>query len=130
MANANVRKIILLLCSDPVVLAVLRDHLERAGYLVMPTGDLGTAVDRLRECKADLLITSPYVDTMTGHEAAVYLRTKCNGLPVLIVDGYMDDDRLRYRESLSNFQVFPQAFSAADFIARVRGMIGESKPIV
>jgi CheY-like chemotaxis protein len=123
MGNGGSHKIILLLSSDPVVQSVLRDSLESNGYVVMATGNLGAAVERLRECKADLLIISPYVDTMTGHDAAIYLRTKCNGIPVLIVDGYMDDDRLRYRESLSNFQVFPAGFPAADFLAKVNEIL-------
>ncbi len=119
----GVRKIILLFCSDPVVMAVLRDSLENAGYLVMSAGDLGTAVDRLRECKADLLIVRPYVDSLTGHDAAIYLRTKCHGLPVLIVDGYLDDERLRDRAAIAMFEVFPGPFTAADFLAKVSSLV-------
>jgi CheY-like chemotaxis protein len=47
---------ILLLHSAPVVRSVLADILERAGYLVRVAGDLGTAVDMLKECAPDLLM--------------------------------------------------------------------------
>jgi CheY-like chemotaxis protein len=40
---------ILLLTSEPVARLVIQEVLERAGYAVMATGDLGTAVDRLKE---------------------------------------------------------------------------------
>ena len=48
---------ILLLVSDPVVRSVLQETLERAGYSVLSTGDLGQAVDRLKHTQPDLLLT-------------------------------------------------------------------------
>ena len=70
------KKSILLLISDSLVRSVISETLERAGYLVFPTGDLGSAVDWLKSCSPDLLITRPYVSGMTGHEAAKYLHGK------------------------------------------------------
>ena len=109
---------VLLLCSDPVMRAVLRETLEAEGYVVLATGNLGTAVDRIHETKPQLLIVRPYVDNITGHDAASYLRTKNPGMPVLIVSGSMDDDRLRYRESVAGFEVFPKPFTLPDAPAK------------
>lgn len=78
---------ILLLVSDPVVRSVLEETLEHAGYTVVAAGDLGHAVDRLKECQPDLLITRTYVESLPGHEAAMYLRTKCLRMKVLMVGG-------------------------------------------
>jgi CheY-like chemotaxis protein len=78
---------ILLLVSDPVVRSVLEETLEREGYTVRATGDLGQAVDRLTESTPDLLITRTYVRSIPGHEAAVYLLTKCPTMRVLMVGG-------------------------------------------
>jgi len=64
---------ILLLVSDPLVRSVLRETLEHEGYMVRAAGDLGQAVDRLKESVPDLLITRTYVESMPGHEAAMYL---------------------------------------------------------
>ena len=58
---------ILLLISEPLVRLVIQELLERAGYLVIATGDLGAAVDRMGELTPDLLIISPYVETITGN---------------------------------------------------------------
>lgn len=44
-----IKTTILLLVSDPLVRAVLRDTLEHEGYTVVSAGDLGNAVDRLKE---------------------------------------------------------------------------------
>jgi hypothetical protein len=77
---------VLLLGSEPVARLVMQEVREQAGY-VMATGDLGTAVDRVGECKPDLLIVSPYVETITGHEAAKYLQSRCPSMQILMVAG-------------------------------------------
>jgi CheY-like chemotaxis protein len=115
--------IILLLDSDPVMRAVLCDALESAGYLVVTAGDLGAAVDRVREMHPDLLVTRPYINSMTGHMAANYLRTKRPGLAVLIVGGFMDDDRVRDQDALGLFHVFPKPFSRNELLASVKEVL-------
>jgi DNA-binding NtrC family response regulator len=110
---------ILLLASEPVFRSVLKEVLEQAGHVVLATGSLGAAVARLKDSGIDLLITHPYVDNITGHEAAKYLRTKNPGMGVLIVAGLLDDDRLQYRASLEEFQIFPPPFTAAQLIKTV-----------
>jgi DNA-binding response OmpR family regulator len=114
---------ILLLVSDPLVRSVLQDTLEHEGYTVITAGDLGSAVDRLAEVTPDLLITRTYVEGMTGHDAATYLRTKSNGLRVLMVGGLLDDQRLKYRESLEGFDVFPKPYSAAELLQKVKEVL-------
>jgi DNA-binding response OmpR family regulator len=117
---------ILLLVSDPIVRAVLAETLEREGYTVLSTGDLGQAVDHLKECTPDLLITRTYVKSLTGHDAAIYLRTKCHNMRVLMLGGLLDDDRLKYREELEGFEVFPKPYAAAEMLQKVRAVL--SKP--
>jgi CheY-like chemotaxis protein len=118
---------ILLLVSDPIVRSVLQETLEHEGYMVMATGDLGQAVDRLKECAPDLLITRTYVQGLPGHDAAMYLRTKCLKMRVLMVGGLLDDQRLRNREELEGFRVFPKPYSAADFLQKVKEVLAEPR---
>ena len=117
---------ILLLVSDPVVRSVLKETLEREGHTVLAAGDLGTAVDRLKESAPDLLITRTYVEGLPGHDAAIYLRTKCPAMRVLILGGLLDDDRLQYREALQRFDVFPKPYTAAMLLQEVKHVL--SKP--
>lgn len=114
---------ILLLCYDPVLRLVMADVLGSKGYVVVATGDLGTAVDRLWDTPPDLLIIHPDLDGISGHDAALYLRTKSPGLRVLMVGGLLDDDRLRYREALQEFEVFPKPFKGSDLLARVEEVL-------
>ena len=117
---------ILLLVSDPVVRSVLKETLEDEGYTVHATGDLGQAVDMLKRCEPDLLITRNYVHGLPGHDAATYLRTKCTKMRVLMVGGLLDDDRLRHRETLQAFDVFPKPYPAAELLQKVKEVL--SKP--
>jgi len=110
---------ILLLASEPVVRQVLKEALEKAGYVVMATGSLGTAVDMLADCKAGLLVIPPYIDNLAGHEAAKYLRARNPHMGVLMVAGLLDDDRIRYRAKLEGFGIFPPPFTAAQLLHSV-----------
>jgi CheY-like chemotaxis protein len=117
---------ILLLVSDPIVRSTLSETLDREGYTVLATGDLGQAVDRLKECMPDLLITRTYVQSLSGHDAAVYLRTKCLKMKVLILGGLLADERLQYREALQGFEVYPKPYTAAELLQEVKEVL--SKP--
>jgi DNA-binding response OmpR family regulator len=110
---------ILLLDSDPLTRAILHDVLQRAGYLVMEAGDLGVAVDRLNMSRPNLLVVRPYISSMSGAKAAKYLRTKCPGLPVLMVDGFMADDRLRVQSEVHDMHLFPKPFAPRDLVDKV-----------
>src|ERR1700722_10181038 len=111
---------ILLLDSEPLVRAVLKEILENAGHVVLATGSLGVAVQELARCQVDLLITHPYVNNIPGHEAAKYLRTRCRQkLPVLIVAGFLKDERLQYRAAQEGFELFPPPYTAAQLLEEV-----------
>jgi two-component system cell cycle sensor histidine kinase/response regulator CckA len=116
---------ILLLVSDPLVRAVFKETLEGKGYTVLDVGGLGHAVERLRNCLPDLLITRTYIESLTGHDAAVYLRNKCPKMRVLIVGGLLDDDRLRNRELLQGFEVFPKPYTPAELLKKVQDVLSK-----
>lgn len=117
---------ILLLSSEPVVRLVIREVLERAGYVVMSTGDLGVAVDRMGEARPDLLMISPYVESISGYDAAKYLHSRCPEMRVLMVAGLLADDRLQYRAELEKVELFPKPFTAAELLAKVKDVLGRS----
>jgi DNA-binding response OmpR family regulator len=114
---------ILLLTSDPIVRSVIKEILENTGYTVLPAGDLGAAIDRLKQATPDLLVIHSYIESISGYDAAVFLRTKCKGLPVLMVGGLIDDDRVQYRMSLEQFEVFPKPFTAAALLDKVEDLL-------
>jgi DNA-binding response OmpR family regulator len=114
---------ILLLDSEPVMRAALHDALESAGYLVVTARDLGEALDRLADTPPDLLITRPYINSMPGQTAADYLRSKQNGLPVLVVAGFLKDDRLDVQNAVEHFHTFPEPFRRDELVAKVKEVL-------
>ncbi len=128
MVDQSVMKTtILLLVSDPVVRSILKETLECEGYTVLAAGDLGRAVDRLKECTPDLLITRTYVESLPGHEAAMYLRTKCSEMKVLMLGGLLDDERLQYRAAEQKFEVFPKPYTAAALLQEVKAVLSRPR---
>lgn len=118
---------ILLLDSEPLTRTILHETLERAGHLVVSVADLGAAVDRLRRMRPDLLIIRPYINSMPGHMAAQHLRVDCPGLPVLVIDGAIDDERIQVRNSVHRIDSFPKPFAAADLVEKVKSMCAARK---
>lgn len=114
---------ILLLSSDPVIRSAVQEILESAGYVVLPARDLGAAVGRMEDCAPQLLIVSSYTDSISGHAAAVYLRTKCHGLRVLVLNGVPEDVRLENREKARSFEVFPPPFQGKDLLDKVKEIL-------
>lgn len=124
-AKSPMETTILLLISEPLGRAVIQEFLQKAGYLVIATGDLGTAVDRIGECKPDLLIISPYVETITGHQAAMYLQTRCPSMHILMVAGLLADDRVQYRAELDKVEIFPKPFTGVHLLEKVKKVLSQ-----
>jgi len=104
------------------VRSVIKDILEREGYVVLATGDLGTAVDIMNDCEPDLLLTNIDFPT-SGHDAAQYLKKRCPKMRVLIVAGLPDDQRIEDRTLGAGFEVFPKPFSMEELNEKIRGIL-------
>jgi hypothetical protein len=42
---------------------------------------------------------------------------------VLIVGGFLDDEKLQYREEIAGFEVFPKPFTAAELLEKVKEVL-------
>jgi DNA-binding response OmpR family regulator len=112
----------------PVVRTVIREILEREGYLVRATGDLGNAVDMVGESPPDLLLIGVSVGQVNGHDAAVYLREKCPSMRVLMIAGLPADERVEIWTKGEGFSVFPEPFAPAQLTASVREILAQGPP--
>jgi two-component system, cell cycle response regulator CpdR len=121
--TSETQAMVLLVGSEPINRAIMKELLEGAGYGVLAAGDLGTAVEMLAECRIDLLLTHPYIEDIPGHEAARYLRARNPRMGVLMVAGFMNDDRLQYRAELEDFEMFPAPFTAAQLLEKVEEVL-------
>ena len=75
---------ILVLDAEEVIRSVITKILEREGCTVHATGDLPSATEVVKNCKPDLLLTNLYIPGTTGHDAALFLRSMCPKMRVLI----------------------------------------------
>jgi DNA-binding response OmpR family regulator len=114
---------ILVFYSAPTVRTVIREILEHEGYVVRATGDLGVAVDMVRETPPDLLVIDDYVADINGRDAALYLWHKYPAMHVLMVVGLPDDQRIENRTTGEGFLVFPKPFAPAELVARVKEVL-------
>jgi DNA-binding response OmpR family regulator len=118
--------VILLLGSDAGIRNAIARTLEADGYCVLSAGDMGVAVDLLRKHRFDLLIVRPYLESISGHDAAIYLRRESPGLPVLILSGFFQDIDLETTEAVKEFYTFPKPFTAVELISKVREVLIKS----
>jgi DNA-binding NtrC family response regulator len=115
--------IILILESDAVLRSVLRDVLEATGYVIREAKDLGAAVLKAREAAPDLLVTGPYVDSISGYDAASFLRKDSPEMDILVVAGFPADDRIENRLLNHGFTSFPAPYTPALLLESVRKML-------
>ncbi len=127
MDNSLMKTTILLLVPDSLVRSVVEETLKREGYTVLGIGDLGQAVDWLKKCTPDLLITRTHIQSMPGHEAAMYLVARCPAMKVLILGGLLDDERLLNREASQGFAIFPKPYSAHALLQEVEHVLSASR---
>jgi DNA-binding response OmpR family regulator len=114
---------ILLLGSDAGIRNAIAATLEAEGYCVLGAGDIGAAVDLLRKHPFDLLIVRPYLENISGHDAAIYLRRQSPGLPVLIVSGFYQDLDLETTEEVEEFYTFPKPFTAVELLSKIKEVL-------
>jgi len=116
-------KTILLLASDSGIRGAICEALESEGYFVLEASEIGRAAKWVKECTPDLLMVGHYTENISGHDAAMYLRSLCPGIPVLLVGGLLNDPGLENREALLNFEVFPQPYKAVELLDRVKEVL-------
>jgi DNA-binding response OmpR family regulator len=119
----SMNETILLLASDQGIRSAIEKVLESAGYSVLTAADVGAAADLVKEYKFDLLIVRPFTENVSGHDAAMYLRLRSPGIPVLIVAGLLDDIDLETREAIRQFEIFPKPFTAVELVSRVKEVL-------
>jgi CheY-like chemotaxis protein len=86
-----IRRTVLLVDDDPLVLASTRAMLEDLGHVVLEASSGPQALELLRAGRAaDLVITDYAMPGMTGVQLATAIRQLRPGLPVLLATGYAE----------------------------------------
>ena len=107
----------------------IENALKSGGYFVLPAAEISRAVKWMEECTPDLLMVGHYTESISGHDAAVYMRKLCPGIPVLLIGGLLDDPCLTNREELRHFKIFPEPYKAAELLNKVAEVLASRSEI-
>src|SRR5580704_1297158 len=69
IGKSSLKESILFLESEPVIRKVICKALESAGYFVLSAGDLGRAMELLKEFTPDLFMVRHFIEEMPGRIA-------------------------------------------------------------
>ena len=112
---------ILLVDDEPHVVRILRLALERAGYRVDQAGDGREALDYLRICEPDVLITDIDMPRMTGRELCIHIhreRSECQ-FPIFILTSRAEVEHREWSRALGNISFLEKPVSMRNLIARL-----------
>ncbi len=128
LACCSMHKIILLLASDSLIRKSLRAALESAGCSVLSAENIDQAERLIGDFKPDLIMVRPYTENMSGYDAAILLRRRRPGIPVLIVAGIPEDIALEDRAAIGRLEIFPKPFKTSELLDKLKEMLGELSP--
>ena len=114
---------ILVLDAEEIIRSVITRILEREGYTVHTAGDLPSALELVKDCTPDLLLTNLYIPGTSGHDAARFLRSMCPNMRVLIVAGLPDDRLIEDRTKGEGFASFPKPFDKKQLTEKVKNVL-------
>ena len=116
---------ILVVDDERQIAQIARDYLERAGFIVLSTGDGRSALKIYEEHQPDLVVLDLGLPRLDGIEVARALRRDSN-VPIIMLTARVDEsDRLRGFEIGADDYV-TKPFSPRELVARVRTVLRRS----
>jgi len=112
-------KTILVVDDEPKILQLVRDYLERAGYMVRTAGDGRSALTLARAEKPDMLILDLGLPEMDGLDVTRELR-KTSNAPIIMLTARGDESDKLIGLELGADDYVTKPFSPKELTARVR----------
>lgn len=109
---------ILVVDDEPLMRSMMSRVLEQDGYAVLTAedGPHALSVFHSHHRDIDLLISDVRMPGMDGAELAAELKAEAPELPVLLMSGFCDPERIR------RFEFIPKPFTIADLVGRVHDL--------
>jgi PAS domain S-box-containing protein len=127
-APADGSETILLVEDEGVVLRLVAEILETAGYQVLQAGDGPSALELLRRHAGpvELLVTDVVMPGMSGPEVAQAVISMRPGTQVLYTSGYTDSAIVRHGALEPGIAFLQKPFGAEDLTRKVRSLLDRS----
>jgi two-component system alkaline phosphatase synthesis response regulator PhoP len=116
---------VLLVDDEPEIVRILRDYLERAGFVVLTAADGEAAVAAARRHKPDLVVLDLALPSLDGLDVARALR-RDGEVPIIMLTARTEEaDRVAGLE-LGADDYVAKPFSPREVVARVRAVLRRS----
>ena len=127
MSDSN-KPYILIVEDEAPLVTLLRDTLEKQGFVVEDVGDGGEALTRITETPPDLLLLDWMLPTMSGVELCRQLRRRSatRALPIIMLTARTEEqDAVRGLDTGADDYI-TKPFSTEALIARIRALLRRS----
>jgi CheY-like chemotaxis protein len=116
---------ILLVEDEPQVRKLAARVLRSAGYTVLEASDGSAALERMERDRPDLdlLLTDLVMPGLSGGDLWERLRTEQDGLRVLLISGYTEDEAVHRDISLERLPFLAKPFTVGALAAKVRAVL-------
>lgn len=119
---------ILIVDDEPLIRALLREHLEYAGYSCREAGDGGAALSALTGESIDLVILDVMMPFMDGMTCLREMRARKLNTPVIMLTARGEEyDKLAGLEGGADDYVV-KPFSPREIVARVKAVLSRTMP--
>lgn len=117
---------ILAVDDDPLILRLVRLHLEKAGYTVLTAMDGAAAIDLAAEGQPDLVVLDLTLPERDGYEVCRAIREFSTVPIVMLTARGEQEDKLRgFELGADDFVTKP--FAPAELLARIRAVLNRSR---
>jgi two-component system, OmpR family, alkaline phosphatase synthesis response regulator PhoP len=114
-------KTILVVDDEPKIVKLVRDYLERAGFVVNVAADGKSALSRVRAEKPDMVILDLGLPQMDGLDVMRAVRKHSN-VPILLLTGRTEESDKLIGLELGADDYITKPFSPKELVARVRAV--------
>lgn len=122
------KKKILLIEDEPLLAKLLRQHLEKEGFLVTVNGDGQEALKTLHEEKYDLILLDIILPKISGFELMETLRSdpSLEKAPIIVISNLGQDKDIERGQSLGAVQYFVKAkVSIEELVTQVKTFLNQ-----
>ena len=112
---------VLIVDDEPVGVLVIRRCLERAGHETECAGDGAAALEKIRECAPDLLITDIQMPVMGGEKLCSAIRAEFpdRRFPIIVITATIERGTREWITKIPGAEFLEKPFSPRQIVARV-----------
>ena len=114
---------ILIIEDDEMILRTLEFRLKKDGHQITAVSDGNAAMEQLQQNTFDLVVTDLMIPYVTGLEVLSYVKSKLEGLPVIILSGADEESTITEAFNIGADDFITKPFSPGELSVRVKRLL-------